>query len=409
MRLYNGKQVAGILIFVCSVLFLVSFIAGQAGFSLGGQAAVPEEDAAVIPDSGVSAGAGSVPQLIEAVAGEVSYTQEELQNISVYEQANEAVVNITTETLGINWFLEPVPQEGGTGSGSIIDERGYVLTNRHVISDAVRINVSLSDGTQYEARVVGVDRENDIAVIRFDPPDGVRLRTIPFGDSASLKVGQKVLAIGNPFGLDRTLTTGIVSALGRPVRTESNTIIKDMIQTDTAINPGNSGGPLLDTQGRMIGINTMIYSTSGSSAGIGFAIPVNTARRVVAELIQYGEVRRGSIDAELIQLNASIARYANLPVSRGLLVSRVASGSNAERAGLRGGTSAVRYGSRRNSTVFYIGGDVITAIGGQRVDTLTDYYSALEDKKPGETVMVEILRGNNRLELELTLAERSRS
>ncbi len=336
------------------------------------------------------------------------YTQDETQNINVYRKANEAVVNITTEIVGINWFLEPVPQEGGSGSGSIIDTRGYVVTNSHVISDAVKIFISLSDGTQYEGSVVGVDRENDIAVLKFDPPKGATLKTIAFGESSGLNVGQKVLAIGNPFGLERTLTTGIVSALGRPIKTEANTIIKDMIQTDTAINPGNSGGPLLDTQGRMIGINTMIYSTSGSSAGIGFAIPVNTAKRVVSELIQYGKVRRGSIDAELVQLNSSIAAYARLPTDKGLLVSRVGSGSNAEKAGIKGGDDAVRYGSGRSSSIIYIGGDVITSIAGQRLESLTDYYAALESRKPGETVEVTVLRGKQQITLKLVLAERSK-
>ncbi|HPO03168.1 MAG TPA: trypsin-like peptidase domain-containing protein, partial [Treponemataceae bacterium] len=262
------------------------------------------------------------------------------------------------------------------------------------------------DGSQFEGTVVGTDKENDIAVLKFDPPKNRDLSTIPFGNSSNLKVGQKVLAIGNPFGFERTLTTGIVSALGRPIKTASNTIIKDMIQTDTAINPGNSGGPLLDTQGRMIGINTMIYSTSGSSAGIGFSIPVNTAKRVVSELIQFGKVRRGSIDAELVQLNSSIANYARLSTNNGLLVSRVGAGSNAEKAGLKGGTEAVRYGAGRSSSIIYLGGDVITGIGKDKIDTLTDYYSALESRKPGETVEVTVLRGRNQLTLKMVLAER---
>lgn len=417
MRLYSRQQVAVIVIAAAA-------IAGGAAFTLGGMrsggksaadasaggaagayaaeiiAADPVEDAS-FPLS------GNPGTLMAAASGKEEYTQDELQNITVYENANDAVVNITTETVGINWFLEPVPQEGGSGSGSIIDTRGYVVTNTHVISDAVKIFISLSDGSQYEGSVVGTDKENDIAVIKFTPPKDTVLRTIPFGDSDNLKVGQKVLAIGNPFGLERTLTTGIVSALGRPIKTESNTIIKDMIQTDTAINPGNSGGPLLDTKGRMIGINTMIYSTSGSSAGIGFSVPVNTAKRVVSELIQYGKVRRGSIDAELVQLNSAIANYARLSTREGLLVSRVGSGSFAEKAGLRGGTDAVRYGSGRNGSIIYLGGDIITSIAGERVATLTDYYSALESRKPGETVEITVLRGKQQISLKLTLAERA--
>lgn len=334
-----------------------------------------------------------------------SYTQDELQNISVYEKCNQAVVNINTQVMAVNWFLEPVPQNGGSGSGSIIDKRGYVVTNVHVISDAYKIYISLSDGTQYEGRVVGTDSASDIAVLKFDPPKGVELQTIPFGDSDNLKVGQKLIAIGNPFGFERTMTTGIVSGLGRPIQSSSGTIIRNMIQTDTAINPGNSGGPLLDTKGRMIGINTMIYSTSGSSAGIGFAVPVNTARRVVSDLIQYGKVRRGVIDAEYVQLTHSIAKYAGLDISSGLLVSRVKKGSSAESSGLKAGTEAVRYGSSRNSRVIYLGGDVVTAIDGVKVATLADYYSLLESKKPGDTVVVTVYRNRKYQDLTIKLGD----
>ena len=334
-----------------------------------------------------------------------TYTQDELENISVYEKYNEAVVNINTAVMGINWFLEPVPQEGGSGSGSIIDPRGYVVTNVHVIEGAYKIYISLSDGTQYEGTVVGIDEASDIAVIKFDPPKDVELKTIPFGESDNLKVGQKVLAIGNPFGFERTLTTGIVSGLGRPIKNSNNVIIRDMIQTDTAINPGNSGGPLLDTTGRMIGINTMIYSTSGSSAGIGFAVPINTTKRVVSDLIQYGKVRRGAIDGVLVQLTNSISNYANLPVSKGLLVSELKTNSFAKQSGLQAGTEAVQYGSRYNSTTIYLGGDVIIAIDGVSVTSLADYYSLLESKKPGDSVTLTIIRNKKQQNITVKLDE----
>ncbi len=333
-----------------------------------------------------------------------SYTQDELQNISVYEKCNEAVVNINTQVMAVNWFLEPVPQEGGSGSGSIIDRRGYVVTNVHVISDAYKIYISLSDGTQYEGRVVGTDAASDIAVLKFDPPAGVALKTIPFGDSDRLKVGQKLIAIGNPFGFERTMTTGIVSGLGRPIQSAAGTIIRNMIQTDTAINPGNSGGPLLDTAGRMIGINTLIYSTSGSSAGIGFAVPVNTARRVVSDLIQHGSVRRGVIEASYVQLTSSIASYARLGISRGLLVSEIRRGGNADKAGVRAGTEAVQYGSRRNGRIIYLGGDVIMAMDGISVASIADYYSILESKRPGDTVRVTVYRDGTYKDLQVTLS-----
>ncbi len=410
MRLYSRTQVAGIVILTAAVVFTGVFALQAAGFTpfhTQGQTAEVSTPGNAAAKDDPYVFKTNAPSPSRLVADTNQYTQDETQNITVYQNTNEAVVNVTTETVGINWFLEPVPQEGGSGSGSIIDTRGYVVTNTHVIADAVKIFLSLSDGSQYEGTVVGNDKENDIAVLKFTPPKGMTLKTIPFGDSTNLLVGQKVLAIGNPFGLQRTLTTGIVSALGRPIQTESNTIIKDMIQTDTAINPGNSGGPLLDTQGRMIGINTMIYSTSGSSAGIGFAIPVNTAKRVVSELIQYGKVRRGSIDAELVQLNPSISSYARISTDKGLLVSKVGSGSNAEKAGLKGGTDAVRYGSSRNSSLIYLGGDIITSIGGQTVESLTDYYSALESKKPGEVIQITVLRGKQQISLKLTLAERT--
>lgn len=332
-----------------------------------------------------------------------SYTQDELQNISVYEKCNEAVVNINTQVMSVDWFLEPIPLEGGSGSGSIIDRRGYVVTNVHVISDAYKIYISLSDGTQYEGRVVGIDSASDIAVLKFDPPAGVELKTIPFGDSDKLKVGQKLIAIGNPFGFERTMTTGIVSGLGRPIQSSTGTIIRNMIQTDTAINPGNSGGPLLDTSGRMIGINTMIFSTSGSSAGISFAVPVNTARRVVSDLIQYGAVKRGVIEASYVQLTSSIASYARLEISQGLLVSQIKRGSNAEKAGIRAGTEAVRYGSSRKARIIYLGGDVITAMDGINVASIADYYSILESKRPGDTVQVTVYREGRYVDLQVTL------
>lgn len=343
----------------------------------------------------VAAGNGS--------AGAGGYTQEEMQNINVYSLCNEAVVNINTQVTAYDWFLQPYVQEGGSGSGSIIDKRGYILTNVHVIADASKIYVSLFDGTQYEAEVVGTDLDSDLAVIKFTPPAGMELKTIAFGDSSSLKVGQRVIAIGNPFGLERTMTTGIVSGLGRPIQNSNNRIIRDMVQTDAAINPGNSGGPLLDTNGKMIGINTMIQSSSGSSAGVGFAVPSTTAVRVVADLIKYGKVHRGTIDATVIQLSRRIAQYAGLDIANGVLISEVVKGGNAESAGLKGGTEAAYYGSRRD--IIYIGGDVITQIDNIAVTSLADYYSALESKKAGDVVTVVVRRNRKNVTLKIKLVE----
>ncbi len=332
-----------------------------------------------------------------------NYTQDEMQNINVYDACNEAVVNINTKVMAYDWFLDPYVQDGGSGSGSIIDKRGYILTNVHVIQGATKIYVSLYDGTQYEAEVVGQDLDSDLAVIKFTPPDNLSLRTISFGDSSELKVGQKVIAIGNPFGMERTMTTGIVSGLGRPIQNSNKRIIRDMIQTDTAINPGNSGGPLLDTNGRMIGINTMIMSNSGSSSGVGFAVPSETAVRVVADLIKYGKVQRGTIDAKVIQLNRRIAQYAKLDISSGILISEVTRGGNAEKGGLRGGTEAAYYGNR--NSIIYLGGDIITKIDNIQITSLADFYSALESKKPGDTVTVVVRRDRKNITLKISLVE----
>ena len=331
------------------------------------------------------------------------YTQDELENITVYDRYNEAVVNITTEVVGYNWFLEPVPQKGSSGSGSVIDSRGYILTNNHVVENAYKVNLTLADGTLFEGEVIGSDSENDLAVIHFDP-EGHSLVTVPFGTSDNLRVGQKVLAIGNPFAFERTLTTGIISGLGRPLRNDKGIILRDLIQTDASINPGNSGGPLLNARGELIGVNTMIYTPSGGSVGIGFAVPVNTARRIVPDLIQYGFVQRGWIDIEPVQLFPSLVRYAGLSVSQGILVSQVKSGGNADNAGIRGGSpdQAVRSGNN----VIYLGGDIIIQIEGEPITSLGDFYAALERSRPGDIINVTVARGKRELNMDVSLTNR---
>ncbi|MCR5080544.1 MAG: trypsin-like peptidase domain-containing protein [Treponema sp.] len=342
---------------------------------------------------------------VEIESEESGYTLDEAQNIAVYEKCNEAVVNITTQVMGYNWFYEPVITSSGSGSGSIIDKRGYVVTNVHVIENASIINISLADGSSYEGKIVGQDKESDIAVLKFEPRKDKDLCTINFGDSDLLKVGQKVIAIGNPFALERTLTTGIVSGLGRPVQESENVIIRNMIQTDAAINPGNSGGPLLNTKGEMIGINTMIMSSSGSSSGIGFAVPVKTAKRVVNDLLLYGKVNRGVMKLSLIQNTQNIANYTGSKISSGMIINRIESGSNAEKAGLKAGTKAVQYGSRFNPKTVYLGGDIITEIDGIKITKLADYYSVLEDKVPGNTVQVKIYRNGEFKIFKITLED----
>jgi len=400
MKLYSRNQVIFYSAASGIVVFLLLFGFGLVSFSSGKKEAVlPVQDISseeILPTQ-------YTPPLGNSVANGNEYSEDELTNIRVYEKYNEAVVNVTTEVVGYNWFLEPLPQEGASGSGSIIDKRGYVLTNNHVVDKAYKVYVTLADGSQYEGTVVGTDYENDLSVLKFDPA-GKELVTIPFGTSKHLKVGQKVIAIGNPFAFERTMTTGIVSGLGRPLKNDSGLVIRDMIQTDASINPGNSGGPLINTMGEMIGINTMIYSPSGGSVGVGFAIPVDTARRVVPDLMKYGMVQRGWVDIVPVQLFPSLVRYANLPISKGILISRVISGGNAEKAGLLGGSQskAVRSGS----SVIYLGGDIITGINSTPVATLSDFYGALEATHPGDTVEITVQRGKQVKKLNVVLSER---
>ena len=419
MKLYSGSQVIKFCGLTALFVFGLSIFAGRSAASKyadrgGGQNESGSVNDGINPSDENSSLEGLVqgneladtleqnPAVIIPVAsGTANYTQDELQNINVYSACNEAVVNINTKVTSYDWFLEPYVQDGGSGSGSIIDRRGYILTNVHVIQGATKIYVSLFDGTQYEAEVAGQDLDSDLAVIKFNPPDGMELKTISFGDSTALKVGQKVIAIGNPFGMERTMTTGIVSGLGRPIQNSNNRIIRNMIQTDASINPGNSGGPLLNTNGQMIGINTMIMSSSGSSSGVGFAVPSETAVRVVADLIKYGKVNRGTIAARLVQNSRRIAQYSGLDIASGMLVSEVTKGGNAEAAGMKGGTEAAYYGNR--SSVIYLGGDIITKIDDVEVKTLADYYSALESKRPGDVVTVVVRRGRRDVILKVTL------
>lgn len=330
------------------------------------------------------------------------YSADEMQNISVYEMANKSVVHITTvPQSNPNTLLEVLPQQG-TGSGIVISTDGYILTNAHVVADSSKLTIRLSDGSSHQAEMTGVDLENDLAVLKIEVPSAVVLTPIKFGTAASLKVGQKVMAIGNPFGYDRTMTIGMVSGLGRPVRTATNTVINGMIQTDAAINPGNSGGPLLNGRGEMVGICTTIHTTSGGSQGIGFAIPVDTAVSVIPDLIRYGKVVRGWLDITMVQLDASIVEYASLNVSQGILVSQVKNGGKAEKAGLKGGTEKVQYGS----SVIHLGGDVIVAVNGVNVADFADLYGALKSTHPGDVVEVAVIRKGESKTLRIELVQR---
>jgi S1-C subfamily serine protease len=406
MKLYNRDQVL-VMIAVVAVAALVVG-AGVAVFvaapRMAADAARAAAGVAASPALAEASDAATVAIPVQYSAASAAVLPDEQNNIDVYERVNRSVVYITTITLEYSYFFEAMPQEG-TGSGVIIDTEGHVLTNYHVIKGADQLRITLSDGTELEGKVTGSDPENDLAVVKFDPKGRVVV-PVTFGSSTNLKVGQKVLAIGNPFGLDRTLTTGIISALGRPLEnSEENTVIRSTIQTDAAINPGNSGGPLLNSRGELIGINSAIYSPSGASAGVGFAIPVNTAQRVVQELLRFGVVRRGWIDITPIQLFPALVSYFKLPVKNGVLVSEA--GASARQAGLRGGeqSSAVRYGR----TIIYGGGDVIVEVGGQKVTSYSDLLGALEQTKPGEVVSVKVMRAGQEKSFNVKLVERPSS
>ena len=331
-----------------------------------------------------------------------TYSDDELQNISIFEACNRAVVHIETQVTDDSSYFNAVP-ESDTGSGFFISQDGLIVTNYHVIKNASNITVSLYDGSAYEAGLIGADEENDIAVIRISLQSDTKVTTLVFGDSDSLAVGQKVIAIGNPFGYDRTMVTGIISGLSRPIRDESGTVMLGMIQTSAPINPGNSGGPLLNTKGEVIGINTSIYSTSGTSQGMNFAVASNTAAASVSDLISYGKVSRGWFDMVPVQLSQQIVDYAGLKVSSGLLVSQVVTGGKADQAGLRAGTQQVRYGN----SVIYLGGDVITEINGVSVADYSDLFTALSNTRPGDTVPVVVYRNGSTVRLNITLVERT--
>lgn len=322
--------------------------------------------------------------------------------VAIYHKLNRAVVNITSVSVAYSLFFQPYPQSG-SGSGAIIDADGTVLTNYHVIKGAKQLAVTLFDGSRYLAEVTGIDPENDLALLSFDP-QGRELVTINLGTSEDLQVGQMVLALGNPFGLERTLTTGVISGIERPLQNDDGYLLTDLIQTDASINPGNSGGPLLNSSGEMIGINTMILTPSAGSVGIGFAVPVDTAKRVIPDLISFGRVRRGWIEIIPVPVFPTLAIRAGIPIDYGVLVSEVKPDGNAEEAGIRGGKPSdfVAFGGM----TVYLGGDVVTAIAGEAIRTIQDYYAALEPTSPGEVIEVELFSNGSRRTVEVTLAER---
>lgn len=324
-----------------------------------------------------------------------SNVTDEQNNIEVYRALSPGVVFIQSTSYARDFFGFVEPQQG-SGSGSILDQQGNILTNYHVIADAQKLTVSMGGKKNFPAVVVGRDPDTDLAVIRLTEKPPGPLTVVPMGDSDKLVVGQKVLAIGNPFGLDRTLTTGVISGLQRPIRARNNRLIEGAIQTDASINPGNSGGPLLDSRGRMIGINSQILSPSGSSAGVGFAVPVGIAKRVVPQLLQYGAVRRPKLGISTRDVD-TIRAQVDLPVSDGVLIVQVARGSGAAAAGLRG--------MQQTEMGDFELGDIIVGINNEKVANSDDLFRVLDKYQIGQTVQVQIWRDGQRMSVPVRLME----
>lgn len=315
-------------------------------------------------------------------------TPEEAVNVSVYDRCNRAVVNITSKGIPGDRFLFIEAPADGSGSGSIIDHQGHILTNYHVIENAQQVEVALYDGSTFDAKFVGADPVYDLAIIKIDAP-AEKLFPVEIGDSSRLKVGMRVFAIGNPFGLERTMTAGIVSSLNRSLQIRGNRSIKAIIQTDAAVNPGNSGGPLLDSRGQLVGVNTAIATSAGQSAGVALSIPATLVNRVVPQLIRHGRVIRPEIGIQQV-----------LETEKGLRIAALTAGGPAERAGLRGPQNL-----RRGPFVFEdrTAADLIIAVDGEDVKTADDFLGLVERKRPGDEVVLGILRGNQKLEVPIVL------
>jgi S1-C subfamily serine protease len=334
-------------------------------------------------------------EITEAAPNE-SLDGEEQNNIAVYRKNIPSVVNVTSRAVTFDFFYGLVPQEG-QGSGFVIDKDGHILTNYHVIADARQVEVTLHNRKKYRATVIGTDPAHDLAVIQIKAPE---LVPAVLGDSRNLQVGQKVYAIGNPFGLAGTMTRGIVSSI-RPVREPNGATIDEAIQTDAAINPGNSGGPLMNWHGEVIGINTMILSSVGQNAGIGFAIPINTAKAVLNDLVTLGRVRRPALGVRTIAVTPELADEMGLAADHGLLIIQVTPGSAADQAGLRGGSERAYLGN----TPIMLGGDLIVSIDDQKIDDEQDLTQIMNNHRAGDSVKITMYRGKRKMDVTVPLGE----
>jgi S1-C subfamily serine protease len=326
-----------------------------------------------------------------------NFSGDEQNNIDVYRAAREATVNITSRVYRQDWFFQVYPEEG-TGSGFVINRDGQILTNYHVVRGASQLMVKLSDMKSYRAKVLGTDSRNDLALIQIEA--GHQLPTLHLGDSEHLLVGQKVLAIGNPFGLEGTLTTGIVSSLNRGIDSDDSRRLEGMIQTDAAINPGNSGGPLLDSHGNVIGINTAILGSQGN-IGIGFAMPINRAKEMLDEFQAHGHISRPTLGITTVWVSGELAEMLKLPSSGGLLIQRVERGSPAAEAGIRGPTQVVIVANYQLG----VGGDLITAVEGQPVDGKESLQRVMDRKHGGDPLNLTVYRNHRSEKVTVRLGE----
>ena len=342
-----------------------------------------------------------IPLLGENALGVSRYSEEEKENIRIYREKSKAVVNISNIGVNYDFFYRPVPSESGSGTGFLINDSGTVLTNFHVVENARRLIVTLSNNSQWPGKLIGTDPNNDLALIKIEAPSNL-YNVLRFADSSDIVVGQKVLALGNPFGLRLTLTTGIISALGRTIEARNGRKIEGVIQTDAAINPGNSGGPLLDSEGKVIGINTAIIG-AGGSVGIGFAVPSNTAKRIIPDLLEYGFVRRPWLGVEPIP--TVYLRRLGLDIPEGMLISRVVRGATAAKAGLRGASRQVVVGQYQVPW----GGDILTHVNSQPVRTMEELAAQIETRKAGEVITLDFIRDDQKERVQATLVLRPRS
>lgn len=337
-----------------------------------------------------------------AFAANNNFISEEQMVINVCKNFGPSVVNITSTTFQEDFFFNIVPTQGA-GSGFVIDKKGYILTNFHVIKGAQKLDVSFSKQQyRYPAKLIGIHPEGDLSIIQVINVPPEILKPVKMGNSEKLQVGQKTIAIGNPFGLGQTVTTGVISSLNRQIKEENGKIISDLIQTDAAINQGNSGGPLLNSKGEVIGINTMIYTPTGGSVGIGFAIPINIAKRFIPDLIEKGEVRSPGFGAYVLPLG-DYAEQIGLPVSEGLLILKTIPGGSADSAGLKGGSKQIRLGNY----LIPINGDIIIEVDNIKVKTKEELLSYIESrKKVGDIIKVTIIRNKKKYNINVKLKEK---